>query len=390
MNQYVIVPEFKGSESFLELARTPGTSGRLFRKHILTIDKPFYYNGKRVDIDQEFAETLVKNFQDKVCDIVQVPVVDDANAHSEDPHRNIGEVVDVKIEGDKVYSYIDARKSAEDIGTTLIGASALMSTNYVDTATNESKGPTLLHVAITNRPHLNNLDDFQEIALSSDPSAEVILLSEESETNPENTDPEEKNTMDLEATLEALKAEHGIDVNALQAEAATVTSLQEEVDALKAEAEEKAETENSGAELAVALSNAIHEAFGKLDATLALSNAGEAQAEALISVVAEAGAKLTSQADEIVSLSGRIDGLESARLNDAATKVVDDLIAAGKILPANKEAMIELRLSNAEIFDRIVPDAPVLDLSAETGTLTDFESNRDLVQSEVTRLLGRD
>lgn len=394
MGQVVITPESR-TEPFLELSRT--RKGRLFKKHILSVG-PLYANGTKIDIDDDFMNTVVKNFHDKRCDIVQVPIVDKANRHSEDPRDNIGEVVDLKFEDGKLYSFIDSRKedASVELGNTLIGASASFSTNYKDTDTDTLVGPTLLHVAITNRPHVLNLEDFEEvIAMSAETGDEVIMLSERSNSpEAENNELEETQNMKTkEELLELLKAEYSIDVEALEAAAveaeAAKTAAAEENATLKAEnatlEAEKVEAE----ELAVKLSNSIKESL-KSDVILQLSadDSVDSQVETLISVVADAGVKLTSQGSEIVDLSNRIETLETDKKHTAAANVVNELISAGRILPVNKDAMIELRLSNEELFDKIVPETPVVELSQENGTGETPEGNEINVQEEVSRILN--
>ena len=55
---------------------------------------------------------------------------------------------------------------------------------------------------------------------------------------------------------------------------------------------------------------------------------------------------------------------------ETATAKVDSLIAAGKILPAQKEAMVDLCASNSESFEKMMEDAPVLiDLNTRESLL---------------------
>ena len=387
MSQFMIFPQAKDSSEFFELARTPKTQGRLFKKHILS-EGVLNYNGNKIQIDSDFLTSLVDNFNSKKCDIVQVPIVDKSNSHSEDPLRNIGEVIDLQIENGKLYSYIDARKEAEadELGKTLIGASAMISPDYIDTDTGEKVGPTLLHVAITNRPHVLNLDDFEEvIKASSNSSNEIIFLSED-----EGTDTEENQNMDLETLIATLRDEHNIDVSELQtqvtelqAEKTTLTESNEtlvsENTALKTEADAKEE-------LAVSLSNAVKEAFSETG-ILALSASDNAD-ENVIAAITEAGLKLSAQGEEITTLSNRIGTLENDKLRSAAEVVVDGLIREGKIFPKNREDFVNLRLSNVEMFDNIIPENAIIDLSAEAGTDTIFDStSADTVKGEVERIL---
>ena len=199
-------------DEFVELGRSP--VGKLYRKHILKLGE-FPHPAdptKKLIIDADTIEHLMTNFADGIADIVQVPKVDGANKHSEDPDRNIGEVVNLERRKDGgLDAIIDVRTAdADKVGRTLLGASAMMHMNYTDTATGERRGPTLLHTAITNRPYITGLDDFQEIvAASADTSgAEVIEFGQEETGMPTK-----------EELLEALKDEHGIDVEELQARA---------------------------------------------------------------------------------------------------------------------------------------------------------------------------
>ena len=169
-----------GEGEFVELTRN--TKGKVFKKQILPFGTFAHPNtpGTRLTIDRGMAETLVKNFNDRVCDIVQVPIVDGENKHNEDPLRNIGEVVGLDIDEDGVNALIDARKPelAGELGRTLIGASAMMHMNYTDTRSGNKVGPTLLHVAVTNRPYITDLKDFEEVVAASGPSdAKPVLLS---------------------------------------------------------------------------------------------------------------------------------------------------------------------------------------------------------------------
>ena len=392
MGQVVITPESR-TEPFLELSRT--RKGRLFKKHILSTG-PLYANGTKIDVDENFMNTVVKNFHDKRCDIVQVPIVGKDNKHSEDPRDNIGEVVDLKFENGKLYSFIDSRKedASVELGNTLIGASAAFSTNYTDTDTDTLVGPTLLHVAITNRPHVLNLGDFEEvIAMSAESGDEVIMLSEDSgDSGVVTNELEETQNMTKEELLAQLKAEFEIDVEALEAAAveaeAAKTTAVEEADTLKAENETLKTEKVAVEELAVKLSNSIKENL-KSDVLLQLSadDGVGSQVETLITAVTDAGVQLSSQSTEIVNLSGRIESLETDKKNTAATVAVDELISAGRILPRDKEAMIELRLSNEALFDKIVPETPVVELSKENGTGETPEGNAMNVQDEVTRIL---
>jgi len=349
MDEFVVVPGPRGSR-FVELARS--SSGRVFRKQILHYGELKYpgVKGGSVKVDEKFADVLIANFAAGVADIVQVPKVGDNNEHTEDPDRNIGEVIKVLKQADGVYVDIDVRTDdADKMGKTLLGASAMLHLDYMDTTSGSRVGPTLLHTAITNRPYVTNLHGFEEVIAASrggaDLDRQVLVL-----TPADN----EENFMTLEETLAALKADHGIDVTALQALAAT-------------------------AEASVALSNKIQE---ELVGTglLTLSNTDETvSAEVLIGAVAEAGNK-------IVALTAKVDTLIESGAKAAAEAEVEKLVLSGHILPKNKEAMVELKLSNAELFDKVLPEKPLVKLSAEGGVETTDDAHDKTVEDEIARL----
>lgn len=344
MENYVAVPSTGDTEGFVELARSQ--KGRLFKKMILHMDDSFTHPsapGKMIHIDRAFAETLRQNFKNGLCDIVQVPIVNDTNTHVEDPTRNIGEVVDLSYDDKGVYAVIDARKHAEDLGSTLLGASALMHMNYSDTKTGEKKGPALLHVAVTNRPYITNLEDFEEIvAASADTSGEapvVLIPATETEEN-----------MDLDQMLAALKDEHGIDVLALQSQA-----------------------ESGNKELLTALSSV-------------LKPEEEEFVELSVKDVADAVIEL---AEERVALSGQIAALEAANDTMAAQKAedeVDALIQAGRILPKQRDVMISLSREDRAKFDALVPEDSIVSLSADGLDTFDAPQASEEMEKNIERL----
>jgi hypothetical protein len=353
-------------EAKVELSRR--STGTLFRKHILTKGDLIHpATGKRIKIDDTFVNKLKQNFDNKICPIVQVPLANDNNAHVEDPDRNVGEVIDVEVKGDKVYAVIDARRNADKFkDRTYIGASAMLSLDYVDTNSGSKVGPTLCHVAVTNRPYITNLEDYEEIVkASADNSDEAVLLTEpaEGEVNPGSTEePElkEHKTMTKEELIAALKAEHGIDVDALQAEAA-----------------KPAETTDPAAEL----SNKLVAALTDAGVVKLSSDDSAANVEQVVGAVVEL-------AKDNVELSNRIEKLELSSREAEATFEVETKVRDGFIDPAKKDAMVKLYLSNKDLYTDLLPGEPKVELSAERGTSTEANENKvELdVDAEIARL----
>jgi hypothetical protein len=354
---YFAVPGSKDTEGFVELARSQ--RGRLFRKQILKVGESFKHPAnpaKTITVDKAFAKRLQDNFREGICDIVQVPIVNDANQHVEDPTRNIGEVVDLTFDEKGVYATIDARKHADDLGSTLLGASALMHLDYPDTSSGEKKGPTLLHVAVTNRPYITNLEDFEEIVAASasglaDTSGEApgVLIPAQ------NT---EEDTMDLDQIFALLKEEHDIDVPALQ-----------EQIALSASTETDDETES---ELLAALSGVL--APGSETLT--------------VKDVADAVIELHN---ERVELSGKVATLaehNEKMLQKAAEDEIDEHVRAGRILPKQRDRMVALSRTDRATFEDLLPETPIVALSEDGVTTFDAPEQSEEMEKNIERLVA--
>ena len=336
---------------------------RVFRKQILPMNGSFVHPNdptQKITIDEEFARALVKNFKEGICDTVQFPLVDEKNRHVEDPARNLGQVIDLSYDDTGVWATIDVRKTPEDIGTTILGASAMMNLNYSDTATGRKVGPTLLHVAATNRPYLTKLAPYEEIALSNanaDTEDEMVLLTP---ANLSETD------MNLSQMKKVLKDTHNIDIDALQA---------------SAEAAENAV--NPTDEIVAALSGVIKAANSDDFVALSADNEEPTLADVADGVVALTRSVISLRTEN-ASLSEKVKAADTAQ----AEHDVDAAIREGKILPKQRDAFVELRLSNAEMYERLVPDTAVVSLSEEGVTSHEQTPNEPLEEAsaEVARL----
>lgn len=389
-------------EGFIELTpRRRKTSSRLFKKHILNKGTLLYpgASGGKVEIDDDFIDKMVQNFNNGVCDIVQVPLADSANRHTEDPDRNLGEVVGIEEQDGKVYALLDIRdeEKANKMGSTYLGASAQLFMDYTDTSTGQKVGPTLGHVCITNRPYVTGLEEYEEIiAASADNKDEVVLLTpKEPHGDSENQTPTEKKEEPRVATLNELLTElslsHNINVKELQEKAElaaadnvkltqTVSETREELEgqiaSLTSENESlkaQVETETPGESLLVKLSAALVES-----GTIKLSAGDTVSPDEIIDTIA-------GIVQNNVELSAKVE--EASKASAEAT--VDGLVKAGKILPTQRDAMLELYLSNKEMFDKLLPETPLVELSAEVGTsVSDSDTNpqESDIDQEIARL----
>jgi hypothetical protein len=335
----------------VELARSRRVQGRLFEKHILNYGPLIHpKTGAKIDINDDFVASMQENFARGVCDIVQVPLANDDNKHVETPAANLGEVVGIRSRDSKVYALIDARQDAEKFGKTYLGASAFLSTNYTDSSTGKKAGPTLLHVAVTNRPYVTGLEDYREVlAATADNTGEVVVLSPA---------PEEPAVPTKDELLAALKADHGIDVEALQAAASQPPAS------------------SDSAALASSLVDALKQA-GVVP--LSATSDGQLSQADVVNAVVELASTVRTQDDSIRKLQ-----------RERAEGIVDGYIEAGRLLPKSRTRAVEVLLTRPdELEDFLAPvNAPYVVLGAQNGVNgPDGEGQREHdIDAEVARL----
>jgi len=149
-----------------------------FKKELLRAGTWKHGAGKDgiLEITKETLKSIVKNFKDKVLDNVFVPL---GHPTTDDPSSNIGEVVDLSIEGineDKLVATIDVKEKGivEKIKNGLIKCiSASLTENYSRKDTGEDVGPTLFHAALVSEPYIKGMAPF--IPLSEDMKDSTII-----------------------------------------------------------------------------------------------------------------------------------------------------------------------------------------------------------------------
>lgn len=341
----VIIPS-PADEFELQLTRSRRATGTVFRKHILNLGDLIHpQTGKVLKLDEGWFDQLKTNFDAGVCPIVQVPLADSQNLHDERPDRNLGEVIDIERQGRKVYALVDirgnlpdGRPAAPEVGKTLLGTSAFLHMNYKDTRTGKTVGPTLLHACVTNRPYVTDLDDYEPViaaTAAADMDYETVVL-----TGPEEPEMPEFTKDELMAQL---KNQHGIDVQALMAQA------------------------SDQSQLTAAL-------------TMALSQAGQA--------TDPNGLTLTDLAGAITELAQRGDVYLSTineLKHERAEARVQGLIDNGYLVPTQKAAMVKLAMNDSDMFDQLVPASPVIKMSAPVGT-PGAPQGEDKHEDEIARL----
>lgn len=287
------------------------TTGKLYKKMIFRWgDFSHPRNPKiKINVDNEFFTKLKKNFESGVCPIVPFPSVNEKNEHVESVERNLGQIVDLTSDEEGVYALIDVRKHSEDIGNTILGASAKVHLNYMDRKSGTVVGPTLIHVAATNNPFLTDLAPFETVeASNADTTEEVVLLTDSGDNNTSNNSQEEP--MTKEEMLAALSDEYGIDVEAGQL------------------------------------------ALSREEGYLALSDVIEgenvvASPEVISQTIVDLSNSITERDEKIEAMSAELQTIHLSR----ATDEVENYIKEGRILPKSREAMIELSMNDREKFE---------------------------------------
>ena len=157
----------------------------------------------------------IKNFKDKFVDVVTCPF-----GHSDKVMDNAGMIEDLFMQGDSLMAKFNIllEDVAQRIGKTILGNSVAIEPNFIDTQTGENKGEVLVHIALTNQPHIEGLSNFEPVFASKDniKVENLILLEKEKggeikmeELEKVNKDIEglknsiEKNKIEFEKSLKA-------------------------------------------------------------------------------------------------------------------------------------------------------------------------------------------
>lgn len=352
MGDQCIVSAPLNAGPYVELASVPKARGRVFRKHILNLGD-LHYKGKTFKLDDQWYGQLERNFNSGVS-IAQVPLADDQNKHTESPLANTGEVIGLERKGNKVYTLVDIRDRdvAQRIADgRILGASAYLHMDYEDTRKGEKVGPALLHHCLTNRPHVLDLEPYEEVVAATSSDSEdddfVVLAS-----------PEE-HRMTKEEMLAALKAEHGIDVEALTEQAGAKADM---------------------SQLTAALTEALRPASGQVQLT-----GGDGETVSLTDVI---GA-VAELAEKNVTLTGTVTDL---RKKDAEREI-DGYVRVGRLLPKSRVRAVEMVLAGDRegLEDFLAPEKePYVKLNQVEGAAPPQGEQKHVedIDSEIMRLTG--
>lgn len=241
-------------------AKKVGTSGRLFKKQILPLGDwvdPLY-PGEKMTFTREYFEQMAENFKKAVAGRISVPDYHANETTPEGSRANTGEVVDLTVEDDGLYAYLDIRnqEAAEGIDRdTIWDVSAKFTDNYQDTKHGIWHGPALLHVALVNNPYIKKMNPFTALAdaLHTKHGAAVRALSEAPETLKEET-MKVTNTKDFPVEVKYTVDEKEVVVTLAPGEEHEVpteevaTDVNAQIEAAEAPASEETEEEKTARE----------------------------------------------------------------------------------------------------------------------------------------------
>ena len=374
-------------------------------------------------IDEEYVDEIIRAFNDGVMDKVVIL----AGTHeNESLESTVGVVPDLRktdkgleakmeITDDEIATKVDTKTS--DGESLLSGVSVHVGPSA--TSKGEVYPAVLWHVAMVNFPWFTGMDDFVEAAAGKKPftlprymkaenlsqridsvrnsyysqiKRDVYDFSYVKEVHDEFIivlDDDEYNLVRYEYDIEddgdiTFGEPEQVQVQYVAVAASKESNNMDPKDDKKAsnepkaEPKEKVEQPEGMTELFASMEVTDHNAANELYKTLKAEN------DTL-------KASNTTLAAEKGNLDERVASLEKDQKTNEATNAVSAQIRAGKIVPAQKEAFINLHMSSKESFDSIMAAAPTVIPTTELGT-SPVDGDIDgsgITTEKVTEEIGR-
>ncbi len=319
---------------------------KVYRKQILRYGEFVDPNDprKKMKFDRQYGDELIKNFQKGVFD--QVPV---QLTHEENPINNVGNILGLEhtpdgtgldallaVTDDQVSEKIDTK---DPMGNSIIkGVSVGIQENYRDKETGSLIGKVLRHLAIVTHPYIKGMKPFEPVFLGDEEKYHYF---------------EENNmSVSMEDVLKFLN-DNGIKVNSL--------------DDLK----KPNITVNADIEGAV---------------KRVLGDSLQLDGKSIVDVVKGLADTIEKQNQTNISLQNSNKELADKLARNEAEQAVAKLVREGRILPAEKDGMTKLYLSDSNLFNELVKDRPVLVKLGEQITSDDVNipgKNKNLSNDDV-------
>lgn len=164
------------------------TKGGAWRKQILPF-RTINYAGRQIKFDRKYMQDLVNSFKSGAYDQVPLQFADAKNAHTNDPERTRGHLMDLELAEDGLYGVFElAEQGAQVIDTNpRLGVSARILNDYIRPDGKQFPA-AIQHVLATVDPKMTGLRPWERVDLSNDTVTEVIDLSMEAEMPKKNDD----------------------------------------------------------------------------------------------------------------------------------------------------------------------------------------------------------
>jgi hypothetical protein len=382
-----------------------------FRKQILKIGKWFHWDadGGILNITDETIDNIIKNFKKKVIENVFVPLT-----HTNDPSKNAGEIVTLEKTAEGLDAVIEIKDEsiAEKIKKGLIKCvSASLDPNYRNKKTNTFAGPTLLHAALVSEPYIKGMGSF--IPLAEEFANRPIIQLEDEKPNfnglYKSIEETMKNIQDKIITEDR--------VNEIFVELQLKKSAPVAGDECTMDSGEKGTMKDeNGTLVCKALTNAELDVIAKNAYTSCIGTemkAGKTMAEAAKTCKEKVKKDLNMDIlEEDPEKSGdgsdknpvEINASEEVDLADAE-KAYEKYLSTGKIIPAQKEAFMQLYRSRkvlelgdkkvefTELFEQFMKGQPKIVNFDENGTQGGEQDNKkdneDNMPDDVKTFFGK-
>lgn len=160
---------------------TPGRaidlSGRLWKKKILPV-ADVKYQGRTLHFTRGYLEKLVESFRSRAYPHVPFQLADASNAHTNDPERFRGEIVDLDLDGDGLVATVKMTEAGEEIlrQNPNLGVSARIVEDY-DRSDGKFFPAAIQHVLGTLDPRIPSVSGGWVAVEASNSGQRVIDLS---------------------------------------------------------------------------------------------------------------------------------------------------------------------------------------------------------------------
>jgi hypothetical protein len=318
MNERSRTVAFKGTARLDATPAAVTTDGaELLRLTVCPVNSKLQHSEYgELDFSADVADALVRNFQSYGCD---VPIDVDHGTDAPFAAPGSGEAVGwlerpkaLRIEGEHLIAY--ARPTERGLALVKTGAYRLTSPtidfDFISPTTGESQGPTLLALALTNRPFIRGQQparavDRSSVALRA-PGGNTMAVADTGAPAAPAPQASTVTLADHSAALAAVKTEAAAQLAAISAERDSIKSL----------------------------------------------------------LVAEQ-ARAKKFADDAASAMKKCADMENANAEAAAKGKVDAIISSGKVTEAQRAALMELCMKSPGLVDQLYPmsAAPVVPMS---------------------------